>query len=693
MFTSKAEWRSHLEDLHQTTTHWECMLCEASEVLASELEFTAHTRTHHDSLLSIERISILSEMSKRSAVLWLSGCPVCGEVSLGKDPNSFLDHLSECIHEFSLLALPWTLEQASFAFPDSFRQDITTWLRDVKEDPDDRYTSFARITHPYDDIHFDEYQVASSRAGYFDEESQSIIASEVSSRSCPLTLPGQSTSGFVGEKRETPRDFFDPDYDFDHIFAPQLPSDFVIDPKLLDVVHSENPDRNDTIGSTVAEPFTLKTGRISKRRKKPSFECVDCVPEIVFSRRTDLARHQRLKHSREDQQHFVCSAQGCFRGLAPWSFARSDKLTSHIKTTHNLDTIFSHCPIKGCTFGPCTLEVLGIHIQRAHQPHEEGGRAILNATSCKTLRCPLWRCGNHYTANKLLQHITSHDKEEVDANKPSLELLGLLVQSTPGCDVTLQVVCPICNTASTDIESFTRHLATAHLYSPQSGGLEHFETWKVHLSRKLRSDSVPTINRLPPWCSFDRAIIISESIKCPSCLFSGTEVREYGLDQDKTRAIKEHHLSLLRPEAEVVRELYPYRMQILKLWPEFVTHPVFADLDEPQHQSESGPSQTQPSFPGHVNDELEFLDETAHDFVLHPGSAHSDQLQQQSESGPSRSQSSFLGHISSDSEIPDWTTSDFNTSMRTHDELPNSPLTGHRVQSVQDSYNKTASSH
>jgi hypothetical protein len=39
---------------------------------------------------------------------------------------------------------------------------------------------------------------------------------------------------------------------------------------------------------------------------------------------------------------------------------------------------------------------------------------------------------------------------------------------------------------------------------------------------------------------------------------------------------------MLRPEAEVVAELYPHRMQILRLYPEFVSHPVFADFDQPQ---------------------------------------------------------------------------------------------------------------
>ena len=75
--------------------------------------------------------------------------------------------------------------------------------------------------------------------------------------------------------------------------------------------------------------------------------------------------------------------------------------------------------------------------------------------------------------------------------------------------------------------------------------------------------------------------------------------------QQKKRAlIREHHLSFLRPEAEVISELYPRRMAILRLWPEFVTHPVFADFDQFPQQSTSVP-ETQESYVGQHQDEFE----------------------------------------------------------------------------------------
>jgi hypothetical protein len=335
----------------------------------------------------------------------------------------------------------------------------------------------------------------------------------------------------------------------------------------------------------------------------------------TFTSSYELARHNRTQHG---HKRFVCDAHGCFQGQLPRSFARPDKLTSHIKALHGQQTVFAKCPIANCNFGSCTLNVLGVHIQRLH-PDDEYGRAVLHATSCKAFRCPLWRCGKHPTAKKLLQHLACHKKEDVEAAKPSLETTGLLVQSTPGCDVTIQVVCPVCHTISADIEKFTGHLATSHLYTPKSGGSDHFDKWKACLTQYMPkyASARGEVAGLLPWSSLDRPYLSSamQVCRCPSCPFSVAGFEGYGLyDENKERAIKEHHLSFLRPEAEIVQELYPYRMQILRLWPEFVTHPVFADFDQPRKQSESGPSQAQPSLPGHINNDFEIPDWHSFDF-------------------------------------------------------------------------------
>jgi hypothetical protein len=240
--------------------------------------------------------------------------------------------------------------------------------------------------------------------------------------------------------------------------------------------------------------------------------------------------------------------------------------------------------------------------------------------------------------------------------------MGLLVQSVPGYAVTIQVICPACRTASTSMEHFIRHLSTFHLCTPQSGGSKHFEQWTAYLLQNLdKYYSSARVNKLTPWSSLKIATLsVKRDFRCPSCPFSVAGVGGYGSHQvDKKRAIKEHHLSFLRPEAEVVKELYPYRMQILRLWPEFVTHPVFADFDQPRKQSESGPSQAQPSLPGHVHDAFEIPDWTVHDFVPQPAFANLYQPQ----GGPSEVQPSFSVQFNENFWDPDWTAYDFNTSM------------------------------
>lgn len=282
---------------------------------------------------------------------------------------------------------------------------------------------------------------------------------------------------------------------------------------------------------------------------------------------------------------FRCRATGCYNKQLPWTFSRSDKLTAHIKAMHTRDTVFTACPVGGCGFGPHDLETLGVHIERAHKSCKEG-RAVLNASTCKVRKCPLWRCGKHVTARKLLSHVAGHVGNEVLAATSKLESEGLVVlpssdSSQPDHELVITVQCPVCNTMSNDVDDFITHFWTSHLFLPGSGGAEHFVAWKEflmdlvwHKYRDMIKDGLPWI-RLD---SFEGYIGIHEGVECPSC---GLVIHNW--DREAVRnEVSAHHLSLLRPEAEVKAELRPYRMQILRLYPEFVSHPVFADFDQPQ---------------------------------------------------------------------------------------------------------------
>lgn len=392
---------------------------------------------------------------------------------------------------------------------------------------------------------------------------------------------------------------------------------------------------SDHSGSVEPQRISSDPGPTSKRRgrqqlpnNKNAFRCIDCSNEVTFSRKSDLRRHQRSQHSHESVKPFVCNAQGCFRKQLPWSFARSDKLTSHIKAEHKSDTIFSICSISGCSFGPCTLEVLGVHIRHLHPDHEYG-RAILNATSCKTLRCPLWQCGKNVTAKKLSGHVSGHSAEEVQADLLNVRSEGLVVEFAPTdkyassakSSMTIRVLCPVCNKANDNVEHFVDHLWADHLFAV--GGAEHFNAWKADWASKVHSLSRSAILKCLPWGRPApwSALGNKYDFRCPSCPFivSDSVYPRYGRFEQITRerdAISSHHLSLLRPESVVVKELYPYRMQILRFYPEFVSHPVFDDFKQPQsqQQSQSNPSEAQLTSSDLMNNDFEMPHWTPDDF-------------------------------------------------------------------------------
>lgn len=298
----------------------------------------------------------------------------------------------------------------------------------------------------------------------------------------------------------------------------------------------------------------------------------------------------------------MCLAEGCLNKQLPWSFTRPDKLTSHIKAKHNRDTIFTACPISGCTFGQCTLETLGIHTGRAHGISHEG-RAVTNASTCKIRKCPLWRCGKYVKARELLDHIAKHDGDDLLAAISDLETEGLNVVPTFGTadfdhalsGICITVPCPICKATIGSVDDFITHLWASHLFLAGSAGVAHFTAWRTEWSKNvcrtrefqsplhLRAD----VSVILPWASlegFPHYKWHVNGLNCPSCLreFGTVWSDVHGPSEEQRvaqHAVSSHHLSLLRPEAEVVAELHPHRMQILRLYPELMSHPVFADFD------------------------------------------------------------------------------------------------------------------
>lgn len=316
-----------------------------------------------------------------------------------------------------------------------------------------------------------------------------------------------------------------------------------------------------------------------------------------FSRPGDLDRHIRVRHSVGNIKPFVCDAYGCFKGEGACKFVRSDKLTSHIKATHKCDTLFTQCPVEGCVFGPSTLDELGVHISRFHGKHEQGC-AVLNATSCKTSTCPLWRCRKSVTANKLLGHLESHSAADIEVAAQILQAENLLVDFCPPLErrmqapsgFTVQMTCPVCNVVLDNVERFAAHLSATHVYEPHSGGYEHFVKWKAAWTLSVDKQSSRRIDTLLPWSPVDpslwytyrRGVPSKQTLSCPMCPFVAFCDKWGWFSKDQKDKIAEHHLSFVQRNADATARLYPHRMQILKLCPAFITHPVFSDFDPPK---------------------------------------------------------------------------------------------------------------
>jgi len=136
----------------------------------------------------------------------------------------------------------------------------------------------------------------------------------------------------------------------------------------------------------------------------------------------------------------------------------------------------------------------------------------------------------------------------------------------------IQVICPVCKAANVNFEQFVHHLWASHLFVNKPNGTEHFLEWRDALKRLVRETSRTSVTDMHPWTKLTADLRYRETRQfgCPKCPFSSNAYSGH--------SARDHHLTLLRPEVDVAAELYPVRFQILRLYPEFATHPVFYDL-------------------------------------------------------------------------------------------------------------------
>ena len=321
-----------------------------------------------------------------------------------------------------------------------------------------------------------------------------------------------------------------------------------------------------------------------------------CTYQKPFSRQYDLDRHVKAKHV-TNTKPFICPARGCFKKQDRTRFLRADKLTAHIRSTHNVDTIVE-CPHEACSGSAMSLQLLGLHLLKAHGrdfvkdnsvhkrlPHVQ---AILNAVP--KWKCPVWTCKNPGVSECLLDHVLQHDIADLEAADEGLHRSALTLTKAPRTLVDqphmlhamgkessvpttrVAIRCPICATSYDSSNAFKTHLLEAHTMNPDQKA--HFDTWKGYIEEFEMYD-LGEIDR--PWWNL-RPMAKIPLIQCPSCSWpKNTRVDFSSVD---------HHRSMCSLE-----ELKPYRRQILSLCPEigpvdFYHNPFWApmwdDLAKPQ---------------------------------------------------------------------------------------------------------------
>ncbi|KAF2972307.1 hypothetical protein GQX73_g1326 [Xylaria multiplex] len=126
LYISRAAWREHVLAAHGTNEYWECLACAGTgtpNTFSTADELVVHATTNHKDTMSEDLILDLRNWGRKTALPNISTCPLCPwprGLTIEPDAAANLEHVANCIHEFSLRALPWA-----------------EWFEMIKEEIDD----------------------------------------------------------------------------------------------------------------------------------------------------------------------------------------------------------------------------------------------------------------------------------------------------------------------------------------------------------------------------------------------------------------------------------------------------------------------------------------------------------------------------------------------------------------------------
>jgi hypothetical protein len=245
----------------------------------------------------------------------------------------------------------------------------------------------------------------------------------------------------------------------------------------------------------------------------------------MSSRRISLKHTARTKHT--------CPIQFCTE-----SFYRTDKLRAHLWRSHK-DEEAATCPIPNCGGHGLPWILLGLHMRNRYFWSKQI-QAVLDPSSRQfgdERSCPIQSCQReHITVRSMREHLQTHDAQERIENGRSILEAGYDA-------ISAKITCTVCQSQWGRQEDFESHAEIAHI-----------ATDLAHLRNFRRSTSQVVFWR---YAEQPYELFWPETSRCCSMT---THPR--------------HHLEFLH-DPEILR---PYRMTLLRLWPELGTHPIFDDV-------------------------------------------------------------------------------------------------------------------
>ena len=286
-----------------------------------------------------------------------------------------------------------------------------------------------------------------------------------------------------------------------------------------------------------------------KPRDSSALKCdfPGCHSRATFKRKYELQRHMR-KHERKEM--YPCPAIDCDR-KGSRSFYRVDKLAHHLRTRHG-DNDSYLCPLAGCLTNPVSFDGIKLHA-RSHFRENNSVVETLRRIPARQRQCMLKNCLKRLDISEMQSHLLGHTMNERLQDAAVIRQMGYDTE-------TVKVICPLCKLLLHNHGEFAAHLQSVHL-TTDSPHLVEF--------RKSLDNVVYDCERNVIWCPWWVRYGCEDTVKfmvCPTC-------GQPASTQGPVERIN-HHLQLLTDQDEV----HPYRLDILRLYPDFGTHPVFDDV-------------------------------------------------------------------------------------------------------------------